>query len=408
MLSDDALNKLIQPIIDRQENINTWVLQRIAQRIKEIGEVLPSDVQKLIALRNSGADAQQIVKEIARLTQLQVISIQGLVRTVAKDAYASAKPFYDFTSKSYIPYDQNVILKRRVQAMATRTADSYLNITKSQAFMLRDLKNPKRLIPTPVAQAYQSVIDEAVQAASGGSVDYHTAMRRTLNQLVDSGLRRVTYNTETGKTYTQRIDTAVRRNLMDGIRGVNQEMQNTVGEEFGANGVEITVHMNPAPDHAEMQGHQFTNKEFDKMQHGENFHDVQGREYTGFERAVGTLNCRHFAISIMIGAVSQNYTDKQLKEILERNEKGYTLPNGKHLTMYECTQCQRQMETNIRRAKDGQIAAKTAGDEQLAREYQVKIDQYTKNYMSFSKDCGLSPKLDKIRVEGYKKISTRK
>lgn len=404
MLSDDALNKLIQPIIDRQENINTWAIKQIAGHIKTIGNMTPSDVNMLITLRNAGADAKKLVKELAKMAEIQIAEIQRLVKTVAKDAYISAKPFYDFTKTAYIPFDDNVILQRRIKAMARQTADTYKNLSKAQAFMLRDPKNPKKLVPTPIAKAYQSIVDEAVQAASGGTVDYNTAMRNTLQQLVDSGIQSVQYHTETKKHFTQRLDTAVRRNLLDGIRAVNQKMQDIVGEEFGADGVEISVHMNPAPDHAEMQGHQYTKAEFDKMQSGESFKDIQGREYKGFERAVGTLNCRHFAISIKIGYAKPNYSDDELKEILEKNEKGYTFPNGRHLTMYQCTQYQRQLETKIRRAKDGQIAAKTAGDTELAMKYQAKVDKYTKEYRAFSKASGLSVKLMKINVEGYQKI----
>ena len=407
MLSDDALNKLIDPIVKRQQEINTWVIERIARRIKETGEVLPSDVQQLITLRNTGADAQRIMKEIARLTQLNVIQIQKLVETVAKDAYISAKPFYDFTKTPYIPFDQNTLLQRRVQAMAKQTSDSYKNLSKSQAFMIRDLKNPSILKPTPLAQAYQSVMDEAVQTASGGTVDYSTAMRKTIKQLADSGIRRVEYSPESGRRYTQRLDTAVRRNLLDGMRQVNQEMQNLVGEQFGANGIELSVHSNPAPDHAAVQGHQFTNKEFDKMQHNESFHDIQGRNYEPFERAIGTYNCRHFAISIVIGVMQPNYSDKELQDILDRNEKGYTLPNGKHLTMYECTQYQRQLETKIRYAKDGQIVARAAGNTQLAKEYQRKVNDLSTQYREFSKACGLSVKTEKMTVPGYTKISTK-
>lgn len=406
MLSDDALNRLIEPIINRQQRINTWLIKKIAQRIKEVGEVLPSDVQTLINLRNTGADAKKIMEELARLTALQIADIQNLVRFVAKDAYRSAKPFYDFRKKPYIPYDENTVLKRRVEAMARQTSDSYKNIAKAQAFMVRDPKNPKRFISTNVARTYQRIVDEAVQAASGG-VDYRTAMHNTLKQLCENGIRYVVYNTESGRTYAQRLDTAVRRNLQDGMRAINQQMQNIVGEEFGADGVEISVHMNPAPDHAEMQGHQYSKAEFEKMQNAENFKDVQGREYQGFERAVGTLNCRHFAISIVIGVEGQTYTDKQLQEILKKNEEGYTLPSGKHLTMYECTQRQRMFETKIRQAKDGQIAAQSAGDMELAKEYQVKINKYTSEYSAFSKACGLSMKLGKIQVNGYKKISVK-
>lgn len=401
MISDDTLQKLLQPIIDRQEKINIWTVEQIAKKIKEIGEISPSDVQKLISMRNAGADAKKILAEIQRLTGLQVKDIQKLVYEVAKDAYTDARPFYEQSNESFIPWEENEQMQRFVDAMAARTSNSYENLSRAQAFMIRDPKNPSRLIPTSIAKTYQTVVDEAVQAASGGVVDYSTSMRKTLNQLIQSGIRRVEYNPESGKTFTQRLDTAVRRNLLDGMRAVNQEVQNKVGEEFGADGVEISVHSNPAPDHAAMQGHQFTNKEFDKMQHGENFKDVQGREYEGFERAVGTLNCRHFAYSILIGAQKQNYSDEQLQEILDKNEKGYTLPNGKHLTMYECTQYQRQLETKVRYAKEGYLAAEEAGDEVLKEKYKSKISNLTSQYREFSKACGLREKTSKMAVPGY-------
>ena len=407
MLSEEAIEKLIQPIIDRQENINAKAIEDIAKHIKEIGEVNPSDVQKLITLRNAGADAKKLVQAIAKATKLQEASIREIIKVVAKDAYLDAKPFYEASETQYIPWDENIELQRRVNAMAKITADEYMNLSKAQAFMLRDPSHPQRLIPTPIAKAYQSVVDEAVQAASNGTIDYNSSMRKTLRQLVDSGIRRVEYSPESGRRYTQRLDTALRRNLLDGVRMINQEVQNIVGEEFNADGVEISVHMNPAPDHAEMQGHQFTREEFNKMQNAEDFQDIQGRKYSGFDRAVGTLNCRHFAYSIIIGVQSQNFSDKQLKEILEKNEKGYTLPNGKHLTMYECTQYQRQLETKIRYAKDGQIAALAAGDDKLAKEYQAKINKLTNDYKAFSNACGLKPKFNKTTVNGYHVISTK-
>lgn len=401
MISDDMLQRLMQPIVDRQEKINSWVIEQIAKKIREIGQILPSDVQKLISMRNAGADVKKILKELKRLTGMQIRDIQDLVKMVAKDAYTDAKPFYEYTKTSYIPWDENTQMQRWVEALARRTSNSYRNISNAQAFMLRDPKNPTRLVATPLAKAYQSVVDEAVQASSTGGVDYNTAMRKTLQQLVDSGIRRVTYNPESGRTYTQRLDTAVRRNLMDGLRQVNQEVQNKVGEEFGADGVEISVHSNPAPDHAAMQGHQFQNKEFDKMQHGQAFKDVQGRDYQGFERAVGTLNCRHFAYSIIIGAQKQNYTDAQLKEILDKNEKGYTFPDGRHFTMYECTQYQRQLETKVRYAKEGYVAAEAAGDSQLMEKYKAKVKDLTTKYGEFSRACGLSEKRSKMQVAGY-------
>ncbi|MBO6261547.1 MAG: hypothetical protein J6N95_02970, partial [Bacilli bacterium] len=113
---------------------------------------------------------------------------------------------------------------------------------------------------------------------------------------------------------------------------------------------------------------------------------------------------RHFAWSIIIGFAKPNYTEEQLKEWAQKNAEGYTLPNGKKLTMYQCTQYQRKMETSIRYAKDGQIAARAAGDIELIKKYQMKVNKLSKEYRAFSKACGLSVKRDRTRVSGYKPV----
>jgi hypothetical protein len=404
MLSDDSIDKLMQPIITRQENINTYVIKMIAKRVKEIGKLSPSDIYKLERLLKTGGDVKKINKELATLTGLQVQDIKKLIKTVAEDAYLDTKPYYDYRHKSFIPFEENVSLQRVVKSIAKQTSDTYINLSKSQAFMIRDLKNPKILKSTTIAKTYQTVIDEAVQASQSGIIDYNTAMRRTMKQLNESSIRSVTYNTETGKTYSQRLDTAVRRNILDGIRAINQGVQDETGKQFGANGKEITVHQFPAPDHAPVQGRQFTNEEYDKMQRAESFEDVKGNKYIAFDRQIGTLNCRHFTYSIVIGYTKPNYTDEQLAQILADNDKGYTLPNGKHLTMYQCTQEQRRLETEVRKAKDGQIMAKTSGDIDLAKEYQAKVNKYIEQYKQFSNSCGLSLKYNKLYVDDYQKI----
>ena len=263
MLSQDAIENLVQPIVTRQQKINEFVIEIICKRVKEIGHLLPSDLHRLERLLKMGADVKKINEEIARQTGLQVRDIKALIKEVALDGYIDAKPYYDYRHKEYIPFLKNIPLQNIVNAVATQTAQEYVNMAKAQAFMIRDLKHPKNLIPTSISKTYYSVIDEAAQAVQGGVVDYNTAMRRTIKQLAESGLRRIEYNPESGRRYTQRMDTAVRRNVLDAVRAVNQGVQDEVGKQFGADGKEITVHANPAEDHAAVQGHQFSNEEYE-------------------------------------------------------------------------------------------------------------------------------------------------
>lgn len=377
----------------------------IVKRLKEIGTLTVSDLYRLERLLKMGADVRQINQEIARLMALQESDIKRIIKTVAKYAYTDTKSYYDYRHKPFIPFEKNEPLQKQVKAMARVTADACTNLSNSQAtgFLIRDLKYPNMLKFQSIGDTYKTVMDEAIQASQSGVIDYSTAMRRTLKQLVESGVRRISWDSG----YTQRLDTAVKRNLLGGIKEINQAVQDITGEQFGADGKEITVHSNSAPDHEPIQGHQFTNMEWENLQSNKPFTDVNGVSFEPIERAIGTFNCRHFAYSIIIGVSKPIYTPEQLQKMIDDNHKGYTLPNGKHLTMYQCTQKQRQMEAEIRKAKDGQIACREAGDLEGAKQYQAKINKLTAEYNSFSKDCGLSPRAGNLTVSGYRKISTK-
>ena len=401
MLSDDAIENLMQPIIERQEALNRYVVELIAKRVKEVGEVSPSDVHRLESILKMGGDAAKINAEIARITGLNVLAIKKLIKTVAEGAYVDAKPFYDYRHKSYIPFEKNLQLQNVVKAVQKQTLDTYKNLSNSTAFMIRDLKNPSVLKPTKLSKAYQSVIDEAIQATQSGTIDYNTAMRRTMKQLNDSGIRYVTYSPESGRIYTQRLDTAVRRNILDGVRQLNQGVQDEVGKQFGSDGKEISVHAFSAPDHEPVQGHQFTNAEYDKLQNAESFTDYKGNRFDAIKRHIGFWNCHHFTFSILLGVTKPNYTDEQLEKLKENNQKGVTLPNGKHLTMYEVTQKMRELETAIRRCKDGVLMAKESGDKELEMQYKQKMKRYRNDYKYLVNLAGLKERTDKMRVSGY-------
>lgn len=396
----------MRPIIERQENMSNYVVNKIAKRIADIGQLKPSDAHRLQRLYETGADVRDIKKTLAAMTELQEIEIAKLIETVAKHAYIDVAPYYDLTKSPYLPFKQNKPLQRIVKAIQKQTLGTYRNLSRAQAFMVRDKNNPKILRPTSIAKTYQKTVDQAIQTSQMGIESYRSQMRKALKELNESGIRYVEYNPESGKKFSQRLDTAVKRNLMDGIRAINQGVQDVTGEQFGATGKEISVHLNSAPDHEPIQGHQFSNTQWENMQNNRPFEDVNGRKYKAIERPIGVLNCRHFAWSIMVGYTKPNYSVEQLDRMIEKNHEGYTDSNGRHYTLYECTQEQRKLETLVRKNKNGQIMARNADDTELAKFYQRKINTYTQRYEAFSKACGLEMKKTNMTVSGYRKIST--
>ena len=389
MLDENKIDKLIQPFVDRQEAINVYVIKKIAKRVQEIGELLPSDVQKLEVLYQVGADVRAINAEIAKQTKRTVKDIKVLIKNVAEGIYLDAKPYYDYRKKPFIPINENKRLQQTIKAVAKETADTFRNLSRAQAFMLRNPLNRKEFIPTSISETYQRTVDFAVQATQQGTIDYNTAIRKTMEELTESGLRVAEYETESGRFHSQRLDTAVKRNVLSGIRMVNAKVQEVIGEEVGADGIEISVHMFPAPDHAPIQGHQFTNDEYNKMQSSESFTDYNGNQFEAIERHITELNCRHYPFSVLLGIMPPNYTEEELQEILKNNEKGVTFDNGKKLTMYQCTQKQRDFELKIRKAKEKQIVAKTLKDDVLLEKYNAELSKLKKQYKAFSEKCDL-------------------
>ena len=402
MLNEQAVNKLAQPIIDRQEAINSYILEKIAVSVREIGELSPSDINRMKILVQYGADIRKLNAKLAELANVQVRDIKSLIKNIAIRTHIDAKPLYDYRHKSFIPYERNIPLQQTTRIIADRTADTYKNISHSRAtgFLIRDLQNPSRLKFQSIGDAYQSVIDEAIQASASGVIDYRTAMRRTLKQLSDSGVRRLSWDSG----YTQRLDTAVRRNILEGVRAIQQAIEDEIGEEIGADGKELSVHINCALDHEPFQGHQFRNEEWEKLQNSEDFQDVLGQQFTHVERVIGMWNCRHIARSIIVGVTKPLYSQEELNQFIDDNHTGYVMPNGKRITLYECTQLQRQMETRIRYAKDEQLVLQKSGDVTGAKIARQKVVQYTNKYYQFSKACGLPVQKDRMSVPDYRSV----
>ena len=401
MLSESTIDNLVQPMMLRQESINSYVLTKIANSVREIGELSPNQIKRMQLLVQYGADIRKMNAELARLSNLQVRDIKSMIKSVAIKTNLDAKPLYDYRHKSFIPFEKNTKLQRLTNIIGKRTAETYENISHSRAtgFLIRDLRNPTHLKFQSIDDTYKSVIDEAIQATQSG-VDYRTAMRRTLKQLSDSGIRRLSWDSG----YTQRLDTAVRRNILEGVRVIQQGIEDAIGEEIGADGKELSVHINCALDHEPFQGHQLTNENWEKLQSSMDFEDVNGQHFTGVTRIIGLWNCRHIARSIIVGVTKPLYTPEKLQKFIDDNHKGFTLPNGKHVTMYECTQIQREMETKIRYAKDEQIVMRQSGNLDAAKLAQQKVKRLTQEYIQFSKDCGLPVQRERAAVAEYKPL----
>ena len=218
-------------------------------------------------------------------------------------------------------------------------------------------------------------------------------MRGVIKQLADSGVKIHEEKVGYSSGYNRRIDSSVRQNVLTGIRQVNLEVQKQVGREYGANGIEISAHSPCAEDHLSIQGKQFSNKEFKKLN-------------ASLERPIGEYNCRHFVFSIVLGVNQPSYSDKMLNQMNKESQSIIEYEGNKY-TKYEATQVQRKLETAIRKEKDRQIIARASGDKDGVSIAQSNISTLTSKYNDFSKNAGLDTYKNRLSVSGYKRINVK-
>lgn len=385
MLSQEALERLSEKLIQRTQELNYFMVKKLAEQIKRIGSLTPSQAREVLQSIQYGADLEEIINELARITNLNVKEIYIIFDEVAENAQFYAKPFYEYRNIPFIPYKENEELQRQVKAIADITADAYLNIARTTAYMFTDDNGTKQL--TNLSETYQKITDKAILNISQGRESYEKVLRDTMKELSSNGLQMVDY----ASGYHRRMDSSVRLNVMEGVRTLNQTLLNQFGEEFGANGVEVSHHVNSAPDHIDtVDGKQFTKEEYEQINQE-------------LQRPVGTLNCYHFSFPI----IKEIARPQQTKEVVEHdnkaNTKGFEF-EGTHYTNYEGTQLQRRLEAQIRKYKDRQISSKALDDEYDVYYCQEKIRQLSKKYNQLCKVSGLPKKVDRLKVEGYKKI----
>lgn len=405
MIDERLIDKLVERLVDRVEEGNTYTLMKIGDSIRQIGELSPSKRHQLAQILKYGGNYDKIVQKLAEITELNVKDIYEMFEEVAKSDYAFAKQFYDYKGVKYIPYEQNIALQNQVKALARITANEYVNFSNTLAFTKRV---NGRVVYTDLARTYQDVIDKAVLNVAQGKNTFNEQMYSTIKELASSGLKTVDY--ANGRSV--RLDSSVRQHMKGALRNLHNETQAIFGQEFGSDGVEISVHMNPAPDHAEVQGRQFGKKEFDNFQNDCDAVDYSGKlftkEHEGHDRrSISEYNCYHYTFDIVLGVSKPNYSEEELKQINDDNNKGFEL-DGEHFTNYEGIQMQRKLETEIRKQKDIQIMAKASGNKELVQESQKKITQLTRKYKQLSDVSGLPTKMERMRVSGYKRTSVAK
>lgn len=414
MLSEEQVDLIVDRLIRRTQKANITFLQAMGENIKKIKALKPSEAEQLIQILKYGTSYDEIVREIAKQTNLNVSEIDEIFKIYAKRDQHFYKQFYKYRNIPFIEYEQNEALKRQTMALSNIVKNEMYNFTRTNVlgYSIKDLQGNVQFMG--LRDTYNRVLDEAMLNVSRGIETFDSAMSSIMKDIGGSGLKTINY--QSGRSV--RLDSAVRMHLKGRLRELHNENQKIIGEEFGFDGWEIDVHSNPAPDHQEAQGRQFTIAEYDRLQNIGFAVDYKGREINmhldrkttisqGLSfRPISEYNCYHKAFAIILGVSEPEYNDKELEKIKQDNDKGFEY-DGKHYSMYDGTQLQRNIELELRKAKDTQILAKASDNMELVKESQERITQFTNKYKELVNISGLPSKLSRAKVTGYRRTKVK-
>ena len=359
------------------------------------------------------------LRQISKYTNLNIKDIDNIFMNYAEIDQLFYEKFYKYRNIPFVPFAENTALKMQTMALANIVKNEMYNYTRANllGFTINgEFMNLK--------DTYNYVLDEALLNVSQGKETFDSSMRRILKDIGGSGLKTVDY--KSGRQV--RLDSTVRMHLKSELRELHNELQKIYGEEFGANMVEVSHHSNSAPDHIDtVDGKQFARIDIirEQIKNGiekeiklediqGNRVKVKGKWYDDFDtinnnlaRPVSALNCYHYIFSGILGVTEPEYTKKELQEDKEKNLDGCEI-DGKHYSLYEASQLQRQLERRIREQKDIQILGKSSNNLELISDSQSKITILTRKYKEVCDISGLPYKAKRLSVVGYKRTNVKK
>ena len=347
MFPEEQLEELLEVFLERARKVNKKYLIAMGEHIRDIGQLIPSDINRLVQMQRMHENLEDIKNEIAHVAE---ISMEDLEKVFQAAMELDARFMADKFASAYTP----LILK---DAAMQRILLAQLNVTFGAMYNLSQT--------TVSSDAYRKLVDRGIQAVQSGVEDYNAAIRRTLAEAAEEGVQVIYRDGNTAKVQyssgrKMRLDSAVRMNVLDGLRSLNRDVLWQIGEEYGADGVELSAHFLCAEDHLPYQGKQFSIAEFEELQRK-------------LDRPFGKWNCKHMMYPILLGISAPAYEKEDLEEFRKNSAEQIEI-DGVKRSRYEWTQAQRRLETAVRYKKDTAVAAMAAGDNRQRRNMQRDIN----------------------------------
>ena len=389
--SPTILDALPEELAELYRALEDTLLDEICNRLKlkdQLNEVTVSDIR---ALRSHGIDLKDIEKAIRKTTGISEKKLKELLDDVVE---RNQRYYTDLIDLAHITQPETLVDAATVDAIRRQTLDTFRNLTASMGFLV----DAGRTM-LPPAKAYQWCCDSAVLQIQSGAISYNQAIKSAVQQLAQSGLKVVDY--ESG--VHRQIDSAVRTAVMTGVNQICDQYTNQSAEYLGTRYFEVSAHSGardkpgPSPwsSHKDWQGKVYYESENGEADPLGLYKDLVETTGYGYVDGLTGANCRHHKHPFIPGVSERTYTDEQLEHI--DDGLGCTF-DGKTYSAYEATQMQRRVERQVRNLTRKRNAYKAAGMTEEEQAVNIRIRRLNAKYKAFSKAAGLPEQRERTKV----------
>ena len=117
-ITEEQVDMLVERLLNRVDKANVYFLKSIGAYIKKIKELSPSKAQQLIQILKYGGDYDDIVRQLAKYTDLNVKDIDDIFNQYAKKDQMFYKQFYEHRNIPFVPYESSMLLQTQTKALA--------------------------------------------------------------------------------------------------------------------------------------------------------------------------------------------------------------------------------------------------------------------------------------------------
>lgn len=387
MFSEEKLKEVPENMEYIFRQLEENVLKDIVRRIKELDAISrTADYRLYVAtqLRTYDHDLKKMIQKALKLSDAEM---KYLFSKIIEQGYAQDESLYSDAGIPFVPFEENAQLKQFIDAVQEQTKNDINNLTGTIGFVLDQDGN----ISKKATEYFKNTMNLAVSEIALGTFDYNAVLKRITNEMSNSGLRTIDY--ESG--HRDRLDVATRRAVVTGLRQIAQKISEDNAEQLHTEYFEVSAHATARPSHALWQGKIYTKEQLVSVC---GLGDVTG---------LCGANCYHTYDPFIYGVSKRKYSDEDLSVMFQNTLKTYEF-DGKKYTLYQATQRQRALERKMRTQDRKMQLLKVGGANQNdITEVKTRRTATYQDYKRFSKAVGLPEQMQRVfNSEKKPKIST--